>query len=137
MLPMAHTVLIAEDEALVAAVLEDIVIESGMVPIGPCPSRESVIAVAGITRPDIALIDIRLGRDRGHDICEYLHQTYQTACVYVTGSMDLAKANRRGALGVLIKPFRIDDLKQVLEYLKSVRVNEAAQCPSCLIQYVE
>jgi len=93
--------------------------------------------VASITRPDIALIDIRLGNDFGHDICEYLHQKYQTACVYVTGSSDLAKANRRGSLGILQKPFRTDDLRQVLEYLRSVRMNEAAECPSCLIQYVE
>ena len=93
--------------------------------------------VASITRPDIALIDIRLGNDFGHDICEYLHQKYQTACVYVTGSSDLAKANRRGSLGILQKPFRTDDLRQVLEFLKSVRVNEAAECPSCLIQYTE
>jgi len=33
---MAHTVLVAEDQALVAAELADIIIELGMVPLG-CP----------------------------------------------------------------------------------------------------
>jgi hypothetical protein len=50
---MTHTVLIAEDEALVAAFLEDIVVQAGLVPLGPCRSRESVVEVARSRDPTL------------------------------------------------------------------------------------
>ena len=129
---MNQSVLIVEDEVIPAADLDAIVRECGMTPLDPCKSILQVIQVAARTKPDFALIDIRLGKEMGYDICHYLHWNHQTTCVYVTGNPDLAEQHMNGAVGVLLKPYSSQHVMDVLTFMRSVRANESMTRPRFL-----
>ena len=54
-------VLIVEDEALVAAELEWLVLDAGHEPVGSAVAGDEAAALAGATQPDLALVDVNLG----------------------------------------------------------------------------
>ena len=53
-------VLICEDEPLVALDLEQMVYDSGHVPIGPARGYGEAMELAEVSKPDVAIIDIHL-----------------------------------------------------------------------------
>ena len=55
-----QTVLICEDEALIALDLEEMIYDAGHRPVGPARSYAEALELADVTRPTVAIIDINL-----------------------------------------------------------------------------
>ena len=50
-----------EDEAIIAAMIEDMLIELGVTVIGPATSLGKALDLAAATTPDAALLDMNIG----------------------------------------------------------------------------
>ena len=108
-------VLVVEDQALLAMELEYVLRELGHDVIGCAMDAEEAMAMAGATVPDVALVDMNL-RDgpSGRDIAQSLNQTYGTVAVFLTANPEQIPSCFAGALGVLVKPFESQTLRDVL-----------------------
>ncbi|OJU20628.1 MAG: response regulator [Sphingomonas sp. 66-10] len=60
---MQGTVLIVEDEYLIAVELQRIVEDDGWRAIGPAPTVEAALSLLEIERPSVALLDVHLGSE--------------------------------------------------------------------------
>jgi len=58
--PGSPSILIVEDEALVASYIHEVLYESGFAIAGVASSGIEALTVAGETRPDLALVDIKI-----------------------------------------------------------------------------
>lgn len=62
--PEALRVLVCEDDPVLALELEACIAECGAVTCGSAPSHDEAHRLAGITLPDIAIVDLHLGDGR-------------------------------------------------------------------------
>lgn len=123
-------VLIIDDDRDFAEGLEDfLAIHGYSVEIADSPA--TAIAIADSFRPDVALVDIRLGRWDGLDVISELKSTdSDPICVMVTGYAELqtsVEALRRGALDYLKKPLYNNEVLSVLERCFETRRAESAK----------
>ncbi|MBA3368446.1 MAG: response regulator transcription factor [Geodermatophilaceae bacterium] len=93
--------------------------------VGQASNSDEAFRVVGDLRPDVVVLDVRLGQDSGLDVCHRLIAR-DPACrvVFLTVYDDeqyLFQALRAGAVGYLLK--RVDG-RQLVEHLKAVRAGE-------------
>ena len=99
-------VLIVEDNALVAFMIEDALASSGHTVVGPAPRADTALKLAEEARPDLALIDIDLDGERsGIALARELRDRWKIPTLFATGQSDEAHGHADAALGVLTKPF--------------------------------
>ncbi len=112
-------VLIVEDERVVATHVERSLQDAGYVVTGIAASVNDVERLVADTRPDVALVDIRLrGKGAGFEIAERLRVENDVPVVYMTAHTDddtLQRAARTGAYGYVVKPFTIGEVKSALQ----------------------
>lgn len=65
-------ILVVEDEALVAMLLEDALIDAGCSVLGPCASVDKALALLRQERPDAAVIDLNLGGETSGPVADAL-----------------------------------------------------------------
>ncbi len=99
------TILIAEDNALIAMTVESTLSDAGYTVLGPAASTERAIAIAERTPPRIALMNIEL-RDgsSGIELARTLKRRWGTTVIFVTGQVADAREHRDVAIGFLSKP---------------------------------
>ncbi|WP_035692029.1 response regulator [Azospirillum halopraeferens] len=111
---MSARILIVEDEALVALSLRALLSDGGYEVVGVEATGAGALACAAATRPDLALMDIRLaGPMDGIDTAAALRAQFAIAIVYVSAQTDALTARRAEAthpLGFVVKPFVPRDL---------------------------
>ncbi len=93
--------------------------------VGQASNSNEAFRVVGDLRPDVVVLDVRLGQDSGLDVCHRL-LARDPACrvVFLTVYDDeqyLFQALRAGAVGYLLK--RVDG-RQLVEHLQAVRAGE-------------
>lgn len=93
--------------------------------VGQASNSDEAFRVVGDLRPDVVVLDVRLGQDSGLDVCHRL-LARDSACrvVFLTVYDDeqyLFQALRAGAVGYLLK--RVDG-RQLVEHLQAVRAGE-------------
>lgn len=111
------SILIVEDEYLVAADLEAALEELGYSCAGIAPDLETALTLAA-NKPDLALVDIHL-RDgqTGPLIAERLARDHDVAVLFVTANPRMAlDASPPGVIGVLNKPCREDVVAAAVAY---------------------
>ena len=112
------TVLIAEDEPLVALFLTDVVEEQGLTAIGPAASPEEALAAAAETPPRIAIIDANLGaKGDGIALAEKLQRLRGTRIIFLSGDASLSAnpaVHALNPLAVLQKPCPPGELEAAL-----------------------
>lgn len=109
-------ILLVEDEALVAMLLEDIIIELGGVVVGPEAQLALAIASAETSAIDAAILDINLHGHRSYGVADVLRLRgvpFAFATGYGESGVDPA---HRGA-PVLIKPYTGHDVARALQQL--------------------
>jgi two-component system, response regulator PdtaR len=108
--------LVAEDEALVALVLGLELGDAGHRVLGPAATVEDALALAAETRPELALIDIRL-KDGGDGIAlaRTLRDRHGVPALFVSGQAPDALAARDAALGLVRKPYAPEDVARAVE----------------------
>jgi len=114
-------VLIVEDEAVAAMFLSDIVEDLGHVVCAVASSVQEADAAAATHDPDVALVDINLGRGGdGVAAAAILAARHGTAHIYATAYTDpatVARAAATGPLGFLAKPYSDRDVVAALTKL--------------------
>lgn len=105
----APSVLIVEDEGLVALELEDRVKALGWSVCGVVDSGERAVQASAERSPDLVLMDIRLkGEMDGIDAAQRILATRSVAVVYITAFADdatLSRMQSAPAYGFVVKPF--------------------------------
>jgi CheY-like chemotaxis protein len=112
-------ILIVEDETIVAMTLEDALQGMGYTVAGTASTAEDAIKLAGETRPDLILMDIRIqGEKDGIAAAVAINSLYNIPIVYLTAHSDdktLERAVKTQPYGFLIKPFRERELHSTIE----------------------
>jgi DNA-binding NarL/FixJ family response regulator len=121
-------VLVVEDDHLVAMEIEATLLEAGFEVTGIAATAEDALELCKATRPDLAIMDIRLAGARdGVDAALDLFREAGIRCVFASAHHD-ADTRRRAEpahpLGWVSKPYRPDVLVQ------TVRAALAAGMPS-------
>src|SRR5258708_37830134 len=104
------SILIVEDEALIASYIEEVLGESGLVIAGVPASGPEALSLAAENPPSLAFVDIRLtGPIDGIELACLLRQKFGVPSIFLSGLIDAATTERARAaqpLGFLPKPFR-------------------------------
>jgi two-component system, response regulator PdtaR len=104
-------ILVAEDEALVALVLELALGSAGHQVLGPAAEVDEALRLAEERRPDLALLDIRL-RDGGDGVrlARRLGERWAVPCLFLSAQVTQARAAGDAALGLIGKPYDPDEV---------------------------
>jgi CheY-like chemotaxis protein len=106
-------VLVVEDEALVAMLVEDMLTDLGCIVVGPMADIESALAVVDEAAIDCALLDVNLGGKPIFPVADAL-KAKGVPFAFASGYGEAGvREDHRGA-PVLQKPFREADLAKAL-----------------------
>ena len=112
------TILIVEDEAIVAADIAGKLNGLGYEVVGTAARGEDAIALSGRLRPRLVLMDIRLkGPMDGIEAAGAIRNQHDIPVIYLTGSDadTLARAKVTGPFGFVLKPYDERDLATQIE----------------------
>jgi PAS domain S-box-containing protein len=116
---MPGRILIVEDERITAEDLHDILTELGYTVSASVSSGADAIAKAVETKPDLALMDIRIkGEMDGTEAARILRERFNIPVVYLTAHADtatLSRAKLAFPLGYITKPFQEAELHASIE----------------------
>lgn len=115
----ALMVLIVEDEVLLAQGIREVVEDLGHTVCALAHTEADALALAAEHRPDVALMDVRLGTGGdGIAAARRLHSAFGIRSIFLSGYADHATMGRiteTYPLGVVHKPFSTAQLKVVLD----------------------
>jgi CheY-like chemotaxis protein len=113
------TVLVVEDEAIVAADLSCKLRQLGYEVVGIAAEGEEAVDLASQSRPDLMLMDVSLGGAMdGIETAEAIRSLHDVPVVYLTAHADPATVDRAEATGpfrYILKPFDERDLAMQME----------------------
>ena len=113
------SILIVEDEALVASYIQEVLEESGFNVAGIASSGPEAVSLAGSRLPDLALVDIRLaGSMDGIEVAQLMRDRFNIMSIFLSGLCDpatLERARSARPLGFLEKPFRPSQVFNALQ----------------------
>jgi two-component system cell cycle sensor histidine kinase/response regulator CckA len=120
MLPdKVHSVLIVEDERIVAKDLQQTLVSMGYDAFAIASSADEAIKRASERCPDIVLMDIRIkGQRDGIETAELLRSRFGVPVVFLTAHADeatLQRAKKTEAHGYLMKPVKCGELRSAIE----------------------
>lgn len=111
-------VVIVDDDFLILAYLEEVAQQLGCDVVGTAATVEEAVAVCDAVRPDVALMDVRLGSgEDGITAAETIRTTLGTEVIFITGSTEEQTMARMRALApraILAKPILPEQLARAL-----------------------
>jgi PAS domain S-box-containing protein len=117
--PSSATILIVEDEQIVAKDLQDTLADLGYGTSVIVSSADEAIAEASRRCPDLALMDIRIKGERdGVETAELLRRSFDVPVVFLTAHADdatLQRAKKTQPYGYLVKPVKSPALRSAIE----------------------
>jgi DNA-binding response OmpR family regulator len=125
-------VLIVEDEAMIAALLESILTEVGCSIVGPVPTVNRAMETIERDKIDAAVLDVRVNGDEVYPIADRLRES-RIPIMFVSGysQQDLRAGYRHHAY--ISKPFDAEELVIVLEKVLAAggwHLQHQDECPS-------
>jgi two-component system, response regulator PdtaR len=113
------SILIVEDEALIASYIQEVLEESGFTVAGVASSGPEAISLVSAVQPDLALVDIKLaGPMDGIEVAAVLRTRFNIHSIFLSGIADpdtMERAQHVAPLGFLEKPFRPSQVFNALE----------------------
>ena len=113
------SILIVEDEAIVAADLQSMLQYSGYTVAGSAATAERAVELARQHRPTLVLMDIRLaGPMDGITAAEAIRRELDLPVVFLTahsGAATLERAKAAEAFDYIVKPFEEQELRTTIE----------------------
>jgi DNA-binding NarL/FixJ family response regulator len=92
-------ILLLEDQVLIALGLTEVLNETGHEVVGVAATVSDALVVAANTKPDVAVVDVRLGGRRdGIEGAQLLREQFGVAVVFLTAQTDLGTKNRAAAV---------------------------------------
>jgi len=114
-----QSVLIVEDERIVAKDLQQTLAGLGYDVFDIASSADEALLKASLRCPDVVLMDIRIaGTLDGIDAAGVLRQRFGIPVVYLTAHTDeatLERAKKTEPYGFLVKPLKVAELRSTLE----------------------
>ncbi len=112
-----ETLMIVEDEALVATVLRDELQGAGYRVLDLTDRQAKALDVAKAEKPDLALVNIRLaGHDDGIELAEQL-KTLGIPVLLISGQASRASSAKTVAIGSMPKPYDAAEMALAVAYL--------------------
>ena len=112
-------ILIVEDNSVVAEDIRIRLVRMGYRHVATAKNYEKAIQAAESQRPDLALMDIKLGDGKnGIDMADLFRRKYQIPVVYLTAFADddtIARAKETEPYGYIVKPFDDKELHSAVE----------------------
>jgi response regulator NasT len=111
---LPNTILIAEDEHLVATDLAMSLESIGVGVVAMAPNGKIAVELAKEHKPDLALMDIRMPVMDGLEAAEIIYKQFGIPVVISSAYTDedyLTKSSQIGVFGYLLKPVTPDDLR--------------------------
>ena len=102
-------ILIVEDEFIIADLIRSFLESEGFAIAGVAADVGEALRLAALTRPALAVIDIRLARGDGVELAQALREQFGTPTLFTSGAGDpatLARSRAAAPRGFLGKPFR-------------------------------
>jgi two-component system, response regulator PdtaR len=124
-------VLIAEDELLIADLMEDTLTANGYEVCGIARTVDEGVALGELHKPDLAVLDVRLAKgDCGPDIARRLNSKGKFGVLYATGT-DARDSTLTLADGeaLITKPYRNEDLVRALAIVREIVTSGTATPP--------
>lgn len=113
------TILVVEDESIIAADISRVLTELGYVVLGPVATSEDALRIARSERPSMVLMDIRIqGELDGIETAARMRSEMNVPIVYLTSHSDdatLERAKQTAPHGFLLKPFEERGLRVAIE----------------------
>jgi CheY-like chemotaxis protein len=106
-------VLIVEDECAVALLIEDLLIEFGCIPVGPCCTLADALAAVRGEAFDLATLDINLDGEMVYPVAEALAARH-IPFLFVSGYGEEGLPPGHSDWKICTKPFKGDDLATML-----------------------
>jgi DNA-binding response OmpR family regulator len=118
-------ILVAEDDAAIAIMLEAELTDAGYQVVGPAATAANALLLAQATGPDLALININLeDGSNGVELARALLENCGAPCLFVSGNMNEARAARDAAIGYIAKPYQPDTLLRAIKVAKAIMNGE-------------
>jgi two-component system NtrC family sensor kinase len=141
----AETILIAEDQQLVATYMKSSLERLGYSVVEIAATGEDVIRTAEQRKPDLVLMDIHLqGGMDGIEAARQIHFGFDIPVIFVTGDRDdrlLERAKVAEPLGYILKPFSIWELQNTIEaslnYFRSTHKRNREALKSLELRYCD
>jgi DNA-binding response OmpR family regulator len=111
------TLMIVEDEVLVAMILRDELVDAGYHVLDLTDRHAEALEVAKARKPDLALVNIRLaGRDDGIELSEHL-KALGVPVLLISGQVSRASSAKTVAIASMPKPYDAADMVLAVAYL--------------------
>jgi PAS domain S-box-containing protein len=128
---LATSILIVEDERIVAKDLQQTLDEMGYDAFAIAASGDEAMAFATEKRPDVVLMDIRIkGPNDGIQTAALLKKRFPVIVIFLTAHTDetmIDRAKRTEPEGYLVKPVKDAELRSMIEIAMHRREIEAAR----------
>jgi len=113
----AETLMIVEDEAMIAIDLRDELQEAGYKILDLTDRQDDAIQVAMAERPDLALVNISLaGGDDGVELSRHL-KAMEIPVLLISGQVSRASSAKTVAIGSMPKPYHPAQMVVAVTYL--------------------
>ncbi len=124
-------VLIAEDELLIADLLEDTLVARGYAVCGIARTVGEAVTLGDLHRPDLAVLDVRLARGgRGPEIARRLSHLPKLGILFATGDdARHSTLTRDDGDAVIAKPYATEDVVRALAIIREIAVGGAVTTP--------
>ncbi len=111
------TLMIVEDQVLIAMVLRDALEDAGYHVLDLTDRQDEALDMAKGCKPDLALVNIRLaGRDDGIELAEHL-KGLGIPVVLISGQVSRARSAKTVAIASMPKPYDAADMVLAVAYL--------------------
>jgi DNA-binding response OmpR family regulator len=122
-------VLIAEDDSMIADLMEDVLVEHGYEVCGIASTVAAAVVLGKRHKPDLAVIDLRLADNGlGTEIVAQLGGIEHLGVLYATGASQIALTAADGHAR-LAKPFHDTELVRSLEIVTELLSHGLASLP--------
>jgi CheY-like chemotaxis protein len=112
-------ILVVEDEALILMQIEMMLEAAGYRVVGTAMTAAEAIALIHETRPELVLIDLRLGDDSsGVEVAHAVRDIGGITAAFMTANARALSDDLEGATAVIAKPFTGSVLEDSLAYLE-------------------
>jgi DNA-binding response OmpR family regulator len=124
-------VLIAEDELLIADLMEDTLTANGYEVCGIARTVDEAVALGELHKPELAVLDVRLARGGyGPDIARRLKSKGKFGVLYATGTDGRGSAlSLADGEALIAKPYRNEDLIRALAIVREIVTDGTATPP--------
>lgn len=107
-------VLVVEDEALIALMIEDMLTDAGCIVAGTAPDTSGALAVVGTELVDVVILDIHLTDGDSYGVADEVLRR-GTPIIFCTGDRPMDILPPYSGEPCLTKPFSASDLARELD----------------------